>query len=400
VGDAADRDTRTGDPLDRETGAGGRIVYLDRIRVFLTAIVILHHFAITYGAPGDWFYVERPVDPVATFALLPLVAINQSYFMGFFFLLSAYLLPASVRRRGRRQVGAERLVRLGIPLVVYTVAINPLVEGLAAAASSTRALPPVHDLPAAWIAHMGTGPMWFVAVLLVLTALFLLLDRRRDGGGPKTPPLRPARAAPLRPTIVNTTLFALGLGLLSFMVRIVAPMGVWVPDLVEPAHLPQYAALFAVGALAGARGWSGEIDPRLERYWSVLLPVSFVLCFAAIGLSLESLSDFDAVMGGWSVAAAVYALWEHLWCVGIIIVLLGVFRRRFAGTSPRLEVAALDSYATYVLHPLVLVGLALALGFLPLPALAKFALFAPVAVLAAFALGHLARSLPGARRVL
>ena len=38
--------------------------------------------------------------------------------------------------------------------------------------------------------------------------------------------------------------------------------------------------------------------------------------------------------------------------------------------------------------------------FLPLPALAKFGLFAPVAVLAAFALGHLARALPGARRVL
>ncbi|MEO1258629.1 MAG: hypothetical protein AAFZ15_07520 [Bacteroidota bacterium] len=32
------------------------IFYIDNLRIFLTALVVLHHLAITYGAPGDWFY--------------------------------------------------------------------------------------------------------------------------------------------------------------------------------------------------------------------------------------------------------------------------------------------------------------------------------------------------------
>jgi hypothetical protein len=52
------------------------------------------------------------------------------------------------------------------------------------------------------------------------------------------------------------------------------------------------------------------------------------------------------------------------------------------------------------MHPLVLVGLAILLQSLVLPALVKFLLFAPVAVLAAFAIGHLMRLFPAARRIL
>lgn len=80
-----------------------RVGYLDNIRVFLTGLVVLHHFAITYGAPGWWFYVEQPVDGLTGAVLFPFVAINQAYFMGFFFLLSAYLLPGSLKRKGRKQ---------------------------------------------------------------------------------------------------------------------------------------------------------------------------------------------------------------------------------------------------------------------------------------------------------
>ncbi len=69
----------------RSTTGVSRVGYLDNIRIFLTGLVVLHHFAITYGAPGWWFYVEQPVDGLTGAVLFPFVAINQAYFMGFSF---------------------------------------------------------------------------------------------------------------------------------------------------------------------------------------------------------------------------------------------------------------------------------------------------------------------------
>jgi glucan biosynthesis protein C len=37
----------------------GRTFFIDRLRVVLTALVILHHTAITYGGSGGWFLAGR-----------------------------------------------------------------------------------------------------------------------------------------------------------------------------------------------------------------------------------------------------------------------------------------------------------------------------------------------------
>ena len=45
--------------------AAGRLLFMDNLRVFLTILVVLHHLAITYGASGSWFYLERPTPELA-----------------------------------------------------------------------------------------------------------------------------------------------------------------------------------------------------------------------------------------------------------------------------------------------------------------------------------------------
>ena len=370
---------------------GKRSGYLDNIRVFLTALVVLHHFAITYGAPGWWFYIEQPVDGLTGAILFPFVAINQAYFMGFFFLLSAYLLPGSLKRKGRRRFVADRLLRLGVPLVVYFLVLNPLVFAISSLAS-----PEAEEVFQTTLANdpgalLGTGPMWFVAFLLLLTLVYLALPDRSGAATGRSP---------IRLTVANTTIFALGLGLASFAIRIVAPIGTWVAYLVEPAHAPQYVGLFCLGIVFGTRGWDEEVPRTVWRYWACMLPVSLLVGFGFLGLILGDDGDPARAMGGLDAASFVYALWEHLCCIGIIVLLVRLFRRRLAGPGPRLQSAALDSYATYIVHPLVIVGLAVGLQSVALYPLVKFLIFAPIAVLASFAVGHLMRSLPGARRVL
>ena len=64
-----------------------RIFYIDNLRIFLIALVVLHHLSITYGASGDWYYNEVEGDTFTTLILTSFTASNQSFFMGLFFLI-------------------------------------------------------------------------------------------------------------------------------------------------------------------------------------------------------------------------------------------------------------------------------------------------------------------------
>ena len=100
--------------------------YIDNIRVALTILVVLHHAAVTYGAPGGWYYKETTNGLVTPLLLTVFVSINQSFFMGLFFFLSSYFIPASYERKGTGKFLLDRFKRLGIPLLFYSLIISPV----------------------------------------------------------------------------------------------------------------------------------------------------------------------------------------------------------------------------------------------------------------------------------
>ena len=52
--------------------------------ILLTILVILHHLAIGYGAPGDNIYVEAgEISTVSTILMTLFVAINQAFSRAF-----------------------------------------------------------------------------------------------------------------------------------------------------------------------------------------------------------------------------------------------------------------------------------------------------------------------------
>jgi len=107
-----------------------RLDYLDNLRVFLTCLVIGHHQAIAFGAPGGWYYIVREpetVDLVSFVLLTMFVAVNQAFFMSLFFFVAAYFTAPSLDKKGPGRFAKDRLKRLGIPLVVYFFWLNPSV---------------------------------------------------------------------------------------------------------------------------------------------------------------------------------------------------------------------------------------------------------------------------------
>ena len=60
--------------------------YLDKLRVFLTCLVIFHHTAVAFGASGGWYYKSSDLWSGWSQGLMSLVmGIYQPYFMALFF---------------------------------------------------------------------------------------------------------------------------------------------------------------------------------------------------------------------------------------------------------------------------------------------------------------------------
>jgi hypothetical protein len=353
-----------------------RLVYLDNLRVFLTILVIVHHIAASYGDLGVWYYSEPVSGPVSALTFTFVTAINQAFFMGFFFLLAGYFVPSSLARKGTRAFLSDRLLRLGVPLLTYVFLIHPMVWRLGHGGE--------------W--QVGTGPMWFVEVLLFFTAAYVVLT-----------PLLPA-AGPMRVDKLSTSVLALGMGLGSFLVRTRYPVNQWLPfPTIQPAHATQYLCLFAVGAWASGTRLAKDISPELARYWRramLVATVAVVAAFVAADVPGDGKTNLEPLIGGWTLPSLVTSMWEQIFAVGLITNLLRRFHEKRNTAGPVLSSAAASAYTVYILHPIVLVSLALVLRDVAIPSLAKFALTLPIAVLLLFASAHHIRRVPLLRRVL
>jgi fucose 4-O-acetylase-like acetyltransferase len=313
--------------------------------------------------------------------------------MGAFFLVSALFVPGSYDRKGARRFLGERLLRLGIPLLIWLLVLRPLVtvgeyiEGREAAIQQGTEL----TYWQYYVLSFSPGPMWFVEVLLVFSALYVLW-RRLTGQGRHAAGSAPAPGrAPGAVAIIG---FTAGLALATYLWRVVVPMDFQVFGMPTPAYLPQYAALFTVGLVASRRGWPAGLSRTAGRVGLATAAV------AAVAIVLVLLSSGDAILGHGTLASLVMASCEQALAVGLTLGLLVLFRERLDHQGRRGRFLSVHAYAVYLIHPLVLVALGYTLGGLQAPAVAKFALLTVLAVPLCWVVASLVRALPGARKVL
>jgi len=371
---------------------GPRLLYIDNIRILLICLVIATHCSITYGGPGSWYFTDTGNGTTTPFILSVIDLLNQSFFMGFFVLVSAYFVVGSFQRKGRDLFTRDRLVRLGIPLLVWVLFINPLILLIILNGTGTLPMPPASLLNP--LTGVALGPMWFVFFLLVATFVYLLWTRvcRPDQSGNLKPHPFPGFAS----------IFALGilLGMVTAVVRIFLPIGsMWLFGFQLP-FFPQYIAAFIIGIYAAQNNWFDDIPSRVGKTCAIAALLLVAVQPVFVYLIRNSPSGLSQVTGGLHLQAVFFALWEQMAGVMIITGLLFIFSRWFSTQGSVARAMAGDSYTVYIIHPVILILLAIALAGFALPPLAKFAVVLPLAICSSFLLSHLIRAIPGVKRVL
>ena len=380
-----------------------RLLYIDNIRSFLIISVVLVHLSATYGFAGDWDYHEvGEVSPLAFFLVVLLQAIGTAFVMGLFFLIAGYFTPRAYDRRGPKGFLLERFRRLGIPLVFFEIVLNPPIHYAVAVHEGKFQGSFWSYLPfyPGDVGSFGDGPVWFLVALMIFSvcyALWRIITRvplarswRRISGEDRMPGNR------------AIALFALAIGLITFAVRIWSPWGRYIePWHLEPAHFPQYVAMFVIGILVLRRGWQIESFQAQAKVWRwvALLFVFLVPVLAVAAGALEGSLD-ERGAGGLNWLSLSYSVWEGFMCVAMCLVVLDLFSRRFNRQGRLARILSDNSFAVYVLHSVVIIPLALALSGLQMDLSLKFLLVAPVALTLCYFVAYTLRRIPLVRSIL
>jgi hypothetical protein len=353
-----------------------RLPWVDNLKIGVIAGVVVAHAATAYVVDIDWYYQERTTSGLWQ-ALLSLAMLDAVFVLGPLFLLGGVFAAASLARRGPGGFVHGRLLRLGVPLLLFVAVLSPLTNYLGDVAEGER--PGLWPYLAPGGEDQDAGPLWFVAALLTFSLVYAAWRWFRPAGSGS------GGGAAVRPW--QLLIAAAVIAAASFAVRLRWPFDTSDAFLdLRWAEWPQGVVLFTLGVLWGQRGWLGWVPVAWSRRCAQVAAAGLAALSLLVAVTSMA-EDLDSLFGGWHWQSLAFAVLEGVVAVALSLWLVAWFRRRWAHQGRLAKRASRGAYAAYVLHAPVLVMASFAARPLPLPPEAKFVLVAAAGVVAAFTVG-------------
>jgi hypothetical protein len=360
------------DTSERKRCGRRRIHFLDNLRTFVVFLVILYHAGGVYESSGIWssFWI---VDDPAVNNLSGLVNIVLDIvMMPTLFFISGCLTPASLRHGSGWAFVRTRFRRLLLPWLVGVLVLLPLYKVVFLYA---RHLP-----QESWTTYFhwsngiwGQNWLWFLPVLFAFDLLFLLLSKSRIGI-----PGISLKCAVMGALLIGFA-YSAGMDLLGLCG--------WTKTALldfQNERLLIYFLAFLMGALYFRMGVF-EAGPRGRVLYHVMNSIAWVPVMAYIVLLLYPWLHpgrfIVSPMADKLLLSSSYQL--SLLC--LMYVLIETFRRYVDKPGWLRDGLNRNSYAVYVIHVVVLGGLALILLNTALPSLWKYTIL----TLSTFVVSHL-----------
>lgn len=376
-----------------------RLQYLDNLKVILIAAIIAIHGVLGYaGYDQYWSYAdvqETVLQPVIELVLMVLVGPFALFMIALLFLMAGLLAAPSLHRKGTKRFVRDRLLRLGVPFLAFTLILWPLL---------LYAL--YHPLGAApgsyWEeflsdeGYVDTGPLWFVGVLLIFSLAYAGASYLHRRGA-----IRFARRHRSRgPGLGQLLLLAVGVAVASFIVRLAYPFGTETVTDLNPWEWPACIALFGLGIAASGKGWLTEIPESLRRGCRNFTLLAVIAAAGLLFLAYRG-DVLQEMLGGWNWLALAFAGVESILSIFGSVWILGAAQRQLKGVARWAPVLGRTSYAAFLVQGPVLIGIAVVLRPVEVVAEVKALTVAAGGVAGSFALAWLLiRRVPALRRIL
>ncbi len=345
-----------------------RFVYIDNLRLLMIFFVVIMHAAVTYSGMGSWYYIEETqLGLISTIVFGLYQSFTQAYFMGFLFLISGYFVPASYDKKGFKKFIKDRLIRLGIPTLIFMIVINPFTVYFLLKTPWHEVRPSFWSYYSNYIIKLelvgGSGPLWFAFALLIFNIIYALFRKLIKNKG--------TRLEKDIPRFSKILLLILIIAVVAFLIRIVQPIGTSILNM-QLSFFSQYIILFIVGIWSYRNNWFSKLDTILGSRWLKAALIPGVIMWAVVMITGGALDGNFLFYGGLRWQSAAYALWESFIAVAMSIGLIVLFRERFNKQNHFIKILSDNSFSVYMFHTPVLVAISLLMKEMAFPALIKF----------------------------
>ncbi|HZZ34436.1 MAG TPA: acyltransferase family protein [Caulobacteraceae bacterium] len=365
-----------------ETGAAPeRLHALDAVRGLALMLGIVFHASISFLPSRIPVWIVMDND--RSIALAVLFHVLHAFRMTTFFLIAGFFAHMMLQRRGTKGFIADRLKRIGIPLVAGWPILFGLIlaatiwAAMRTAAATHTPLPPAPvypGFPAFPLTHL-----WFLYLLLLfyagalaLRAVVRALDRdgRMEAASDRI-------VAALCGSVLAPFALAAPLALaLSVQPEWPAWFGIPTPD---ASLLPNTPALVGFGS-AFAFGWLVQRQPRLIEAWRDrwLLNLALFAAATAAGFAITGVAPLVGYAPrDWTTPALAGLCALSAWSGTFAVI--GLALRFLSGHSPARRYVADASYWLYLIHLPLVLALQVALAQLAWPWWVKFPLILAIA---------------------
>jgi peptidoglycan/LPS O-acetylase OafA/YrhL len=102
-----------------------RLAFVDNIRWTMILLVLSMHASDTYSPFGSWYYTDRGDMGFGTILAFGIYqTFLQAFFMALLFFIAGYFSAPAFDRKGLGRFGRDRLLRLGVPTLLYMLVIG------------------------------------------------------------------------------------------------------------------------------------------------------------------------------------------------------------------------------------------------------------------------------------
>jgi hypothetical protein len=334
-----------------------RVFFLDNLRTIIIVFVVVYHAGGVYESTGAWasFWI---VDDPATNDLSGLLGLVLDIFlMATMFFISGYFAPASLSDRTGWMFIKGKFRRLALPWIIAVLILVPLYKVIFLYSRNL----PQED----WLSYFHISSptsqnwLWFLPVLLLFNLLYVAVSKSGMGL-----PKASLRTAAIGMFLVGWV-YSTGMDLLDLQGWTLT----WLIDF-QNERLLIYFMFFQFGALCGQRG-AFDAEPGSKRIYIVVNAVSWIpITIYAVFLIFPLLNPGEVIVSKIADRVILWFFFQvSLFClVFTMIETFWRYRNKQGKLSRELN---RNSYYVYIIHLIVLGGLASSMLNIAMPSLSK-----------------------------
>ncbi|EKX41713.1 hypothetical protein GUITHDRAFT_141716 [Guillardia theta CCMP2712] len=377
-----------------------RLHYLDKLRTFLTLLVVVHH--CFWVVQAGWVPFQRPwqTDNATTVIQYMILAGNQAFFMGLFFFLAGLVTIPSLKRKGAKVFLKDRFYRLMVPAILYDLIGFPFLWVVVEAAWNSPMKGSIFSFGKVWTDYFMfykdrvfvVNHMWFTVTLFAFNLTLVCVPEKYIFVE------HSIESMSKKEIMIVLMKMSLVLFVLNCVPRFLLPDGyIWIPVYGNLGFLMQYSSAFVAGILANSYQFLDHIH---MEHLSLTLTCSTVFYFL---FQIFQVYLFEVIRGtmGFYPQTLFLTLFEQSFAVFWAYSLLVLFKEYQNGNPTQIQSQIIGSaYATYIIHQWIIVPLAIAFAYTNLYPLVVSLILSLVSPFLAWGVGIALKAIPGSSIIL